>query len=57
LCSAGIPPSSRCCGQTDRSYAAIATGELEVVADTVEKVTGRPPVSLREYLRMAFPTG
>jgi len=39
------------------SYAAIATGELEVVADTVEKVTGRPPVAPREYLRKAFPTG
>jgi NAD(P)H dehydrogenase (quinone) len=37
------------------SYAAIATGELEVVADTVQAVTGRSPVSPRDYLRRAFP--
>jgi NAD(P)H dehydrogenase (quinone) len=39
------------------SYAAIATGELEVVTDTVEMLTGRSPVSPRDYLRMAFPNG
>ncbi|HSK95450.1 MAG TPA: SDR family oxidoreductase [Euzebyales bacterium] len=37
------------------SYAAIATGALEIVTDTVEAVTGRPPVSPRDYLRRAFP--
>jgi NAD(P)H dehydrogenase (quinone) len=39
------------------SYAAIATGELEVVTDTVEVLTGRSPVSPRDYLRTAFPNG
>jgi hypothetical protein len=33
------------------SYAAVATGELEVVADTVERLTGRPPVAPRDYLQ------
>jgi uncharacterized protein YbjT (DUF2867 family) len=39
------------------SYAAIATGELEVVTDTVEALIGRSPISPRDYLRMAFPSG
>jgi uncharacterized protein YbjT (DUF2867 family) len=38
------------------TYAAIAAGELEVVADTVERLAGHPPVSPREHLRRAFPT-
>ncbi|NMN97192.1 DUF2218 domain-containing protein [Antrihabitans stalactiti] len=33
------------------SYEAIATGELASVSDTVETVLGRPPVSLRQYLK------
>jgi NAD(P)H dehydrogenase (quinone) len=33
------------------SYAAIATGEMGVVADTVQKLTGHPPQTLPEYLR------
>jgi NAD(P)H dehydrogenase (quinone) len=33
------------------SYAAVATGELEVVADTVERLTGRPPVAPHDYLQ------
>lgn len=32
------------------TYAAIATGEMAVVADTVEKLIGRPAVSPRAYL-------
>jgi uncharacterized protein YbjT (DUF2867 family) len=32
------------------SYAAIATGELDVVTDTVETVTGHKPQSLRSFL-------
>lgn len=32
------------------SYLAIANGELDVVSDTVERLTGRRPQSLREYL-------
>ena len=32
------------------SYLAIAHGELDVVGDTVERLTGHPPQSLREYL-------
>lgn len=32
------------------SYLAIAAGELDVVSDTVERLTGHPPQSLREYL-------
>lgn len=32
------------------SYLAIANGELDVVADTVERLTGHPARSLREYL-------
>lgn len=32
------------------SYEAIATGELALVSDTVEAVTGHPPMSLSEYL-------
>lgn len=38
------------------SYAAIATGEMEVVTNAVEALTGRPPVSPRDYLRMAIPS-
>jgi NAD(P)H dehydrogenase (quinone) len=33
------------------SYAAIADGALEPVSDTVERVTGRPPRSLSDFLR------
>jgi uncharacterized protein YbjT (DUF2867 family) len=33
------------------SYTALAAGELDVVSDTVERITGRPPVTLAEYLR------
>lgn len=33
------------------SYLAVATGELETVADTVERVTGRPAVDLRTWLK------
>lgn len=33
------------------SYAAVATGEMDVVSDTVEKVAGHPPLSLRRWLR------
>ncbi|MDQ3952358.1 MAG: SDR family NAD(P)-dependent oxidoreductase, partial [Actinomycetota bacterium] len=32
------------------SYLAIKNGELDVVSDTVERLTGHPPQSLREYL-------
>lgn len=32
------------------SYEAIATGELATVSDTVEAVTGRPPISFDRYL-------
>ena len=32
------------------SYLAVANGELEVVSDTVERFTGRPATSLREYV-------
>jgi uncharacterized protein YbjT (DUF2867 family) len=32
------------------SYAAIATGELDVVTSAVENLTGRRPASLREFL-------
>jgi NAD(P)H dehydrogenase (quinone) len=32
------------------SYAAIASGELSVVSSAVEDITGRPPISLAEYL-------
>ncbi len=32
------------------SYAAIATGELDVVTDTVETITGHKPQSLRSFL-------
>jgi NAD(P)H dehydrogenase (quinone) len=33
------------------SYAAIATGEMDVVSDTVKRRTGHAPISLAEYLR------
>ncbi len=33
------------------SYAAIGAGALEPVSDTVERVTGRPPRSLADFLR------
>ena len=32
------------------SYSAIATGELDVVSDTVARLTGHPPMDLRAYL-------
>lgn len=35
------------------SYRAIATGELDVVSDVVERVTGHPPMTLTEFLRRA----
>ena len=35
------------------SYAAIATGEMDVVSDAVERLTGRPPRSLREVIAKA----
>jgi uncharacterized protein YbjT (DUF2867 family) len=37
------------------SYAAIATGELDVVTDDVERVTGHPARGLADYLA-AYPT-
>jgi NAD(P)H dehydrogenase (quinone) len=33
------------------TYAQIATGEMDVVADTVERIAGHPPVTLEELLR------
>lgn len=33
------------------TYAAIAAGELDVVTDTVERLAGHPPWSVREWLR------
>jgi NAD(P)H dehydrogenase (quinone) len=33
------------------SYAAIAAGELESISGDVERLTGRPPISLAEFLR------
>jgi uncharacterized protein YbjT (DUF2867 family) len=36
------------------TYAAIATGEMEVVSDAVERVTGRPAVAPRDYLQAAL---
>jgi NAD(P)H dehydrogenase (quinone) len=33
------------------SYTSIATGELDIVTDTVERLTGRPAVSLEDWLR------
>jgi uncharacterized protein YbjT (DUF2867 family) len=33
------------------TYAAVATGELDVVSDTVERVAGHPPMDLAEFLR------
>jgi NAD(P)H dehydrogenase (quinone) len=38
------------------SYAQIATGEMDVVADTVERVAGHPPLTLEEYLRANPPS-
>jgi uncharacterized protein YbjT (DUF2867 family) len=32
------------------SYAAIATGELDVVTDVVETIAGHPPMTLRQFL-------
>jgi len=32
------------------SYSAIAAGELDVVTDHVERLTGHAPISLAEYL-------
>nr|WP_067290237.1 hypothetical protein [Marinobacterium profundum] len=34
------------------SYSAIAVGEFEVLSDTVERFTGRAPMSLKAYLAM-----
>ena len=33
------------------SYAAIATGEMDVVSDTVSKLTGHAPMTLADFLR------
>ena len=33
------------------SYTSIATGELDIVTDTVERLTGHPAVSLEDWLR------
>lgn len=33
------------------SYAAIASGEMNVVSDTVGRLTGHPPISLGDYLK------
>jgi len=33
------------------SYAAIAAGEMDVVSDTVSKLTGQPPMTLADFLR------
>jgi NAD(P)H dehydrogenase (quinone) len=33
------------------SYAAIAAGEMDVVSDTVSKLTGHPPMTLTDFLR------
>jgi NAD(P)H dehydrogenase (quinone) len=33
------------------SYAAIATGEMDVVSDTVSKLIGHPPMTLADFLR------
>jgi uncharacterized protein YbjT (DUF2867 family) len=33
------------------SYTAIAAGDLDLVTDTVERLTGHPPVRLADYLR------
>ena len=35
------------------TYTAIASGELAVVSDDVEQLTGRPPLSLRQLLQTA----
>jgi NAD(P)H dehydrogenase (quinone) len=37
------------------SYAAIGAGELDRVTDTVERVTGRPPIGLAELLERLSP--
>ena len=31
------------------TYAAVATGELDVVSDDVQRLTGHPPMSLADY--------
>ena len=36
------------------TYAAIASGEMAVVADTVQRLTGRPAISPRAYLEAAL---
>jgi uncharacterized protein YbjT (DUF2867 family) len=33
------------------TYSQIATGEMDVVADTVERIAGHPPITLEELLR------
>jgi NAD(P)H dehydrogenase (quinone) len=33
------------------TYAQIATGEMDVVADTVERIAGHPPITLEELMR------
>lgn len=38
------------------SYQAIAAGEFEVLSDTVERFTGRAPISLENYLRTSLST-
>jgi NAD(P)H dehydrogenase (quinone) len=39
------------------SYAAIATGELDVVSDTVQRIAGHAPTSLKELLRSSNRSG
>ena len=33
------------------SYAAVATGEMDVVSDAVDRIAGHPPMTLEEFLR------
>jgi len=38
------------------SYVAIANGDLDVVTDTVRRIAGHDPVSLRDFLKAGSPT-
>ncbi len=33
------------------SYAAVATGEMDIVSDTVQRIAGHPPAALEPFLR------
>ena len=51
-------PARTACGAPDwevedwvTTYLAVARGEMDVVTDDVERLTGRRPVGLREFLR------